>query len=82
MFRLLAHLPSLSRQQVVSLSQSSCMALVELKLTGEGRKGGGGWSGAKSYDREKAWPSIKHSILSEEYFRLAAALDYFRPMFS
>ncbi len=32
-------------------------------LTGEaGRRGG---CGAKSYDRKKAWPSIKHSTLSE-----------------
>jgi hypothetical protein len=29
--------------------------------TGEG---GGGGGGAKSYDREKAWPSKNHSILS------------------
>jgi hypothetical protein len=28
--------------------------------------GGGGEGGAKSYDREKAWPSINHSILSGE----------------
>jgi hypothetical protein len=41
MIRLLAHhLPSLSRQQIVSLSQSSCVSLVELKLTGEGREEG------------------------------------------
>jgi hypothetical protein len=26
--------------------------------------GGGGGRGAKSYDREKVWPSIRHSILS------------------
>jgi hypothetical protein len=25
---------------------------------------GWGWGGAKSYDSEKAWPSINHSILS------------------
>jgi hypothetical protein len=30
-------------------------------LTGEGEGGGGG---AQSYDREKAWSSINHSLLS------------------
>ncbi len=40
----------LSRQKVVSLSQSSCVA-VELS---DGKGGGG--RGAKSNDREKAWP--------------------------
>jgi hypothetical protein len=57
---LLAHpLPRL-RQQVVSLSQSSCVSPVELT----GGRGGGGERGvgdvrrAKSYDREKALPSI------------------------
>ncbi len=47
----------LSRQQITSLSQSSCLSPVELILTGEGGRG------AKSYDRERAWPSINHSIL-------------------
>jgi hypothetical protein len=43
MIRLLAHhLPSLSRQQIVSLSQSYCVSLVELKLTGVGREVGVG----------------------------------------
>jgi hypothetical protein len=27
-------------------------------------EGGRGWGGAESYDSEKAWSSIKHSILS------------------
>ncbi len=45
---------SLSRQQVVSLSQSSCVSPVELTEGG----------GAKSYDREKARSSINHSIVS------------------
>ncbi len=53
----------LSRQQVFSLSQSSCVSPV--KLT-DGR-GGGGWGrdgrGAKSYDREKACHSVNYSIL-------------------
>jgi hypothetical protein len=51
--------PPLSRQQVVSLSQSSCVSPVEIKC----RRGGGG-RGAKSYGPEKAWPSVYHSILS------------------
>ncbi len=66
--------PPLSRQQAVSLPQPSFVSLVEL-LTGEG--GGSGESlsfsvflcvagqGAKLYDRDKAWPSRNHSILSE-----------------
>jgi hypothetical protein len=52
----------LSRQQVVSLSQSSCVSPVELT---NGREVGGDELGAESYDRGKAWPSINHSILSE-----------------
>jgi hypothetical protein len=28
-------------------------------------RGGGGGGGAKSYDREKAWSSVNHSILSD-----------------
>ncbi len=43
------------------LSQSFCMSPVELTLWG----GGGGGHGAKSNDREKAWSSINHSMLSE-----------------
>jgi hypothetical protein len=49
-------LPLLSRLQVVSLSRSSCVSPVELS---DGRGG----RGAKSYDHEKAWSSINHSIL-------------------
>ncbi len=45
--------PPLSHQQVVTLSQSYCMSPVEHS---NGRGGGGG--GGKSYDRDKAWPSI------------------------
>jgi hypothetical protein len=44
---------------VVSLSQSSCVSPVELT-------NGRGGRGAKTYDDEKAWPSINHSILSAE----------------
>jgi hypothetical protein len=46
-----------SRQQVVYLSQSSFVSQVESILTGDG-----GWSGggAKSYDGEKAFSSVKH----------------------
>ena len=54
-----------SHQQVVSLSRSSCVSPVEL-LTGYGGRGGGGE--AKSNDREKAWSSINHSILSGGIF--------------
>ncbi len=49
------------RQQVVSLSQSSCV--LPVKLTEEGEAVGCG-RGAKSNDREKAWSSINHSMLS------------------
>jgi hypothetical protein len=51
----------LSRQQVVSLSQSTCVSPVELT---DGKRGGGGGQGAKSFESEKAWPYINHSILS------------------
>ncbi len=46
-----------SRQQVVSLPQSSCVSSL---LTGGGR----GW--AETYEREKSWSSINHSILSAQ----------------
>ncbi len=39
------------------------MSPVELILPRDGG-GGGSRRGAESYDREKAWPSILHSILS------------------
>jgi hypothetical protein len=60
----LPHPPPLpvSRQLLVSLSQSSCVSQAEL-TAGKGREGGGG-RGAESYDSEKAWPCINHSILS------------------
>jgi hypothetical protein len=51
--------PLLSRQHVVSLSQSSCVSPVGHI------DGTGGGNGAKSYDRrEKAWAAINHSIPS------------------
>jgi hypothetical protein len=56
--------PPLSRQQVVSLSQSSCLT----------QGGGEGVEGAKSYDREKAWSSIKHSILSGWLIKMIEAI--------
>jgi hypothetical protein len=51
--------PPLSRQQGVSLSQSSCVSLVDPPDS----RCGWGWSQIIPY-REKAWPSINHSILS------------------
>ncbi len=42
------------------LSQTSCGFPVGLT-----DKGGGGGGGAKSYDGQKAWSSINHSILSD-----------------
>jgi hypothetical protein len=50
----------LSRQQIVSLSQSSCVSPVEFTDRGGGELSG---RGAKSYDRKKAWPCINYSIL-------------------
>jgi hypothetical protein len=52
-------LSPLSRQQVVSLSQSSYVSSVEL-TDGRGRVRGG--EGAKLYDDLEAWSSINHSI--------------------
>ncbi len=48
----------LSRQQVVSLSHTSCASSVHRAFW---REGGGGV--VKSYDKEKAWSSINYSIL-------------------
>ncbi len=47
---------------LVSLSQSCCE--LPVNLTNERGEGVGG--GAKSYDGEKAWSSINHSILSAQ----------------
>jgi hypothetical protein len=58
----------LSRQQFVSLSQSSCVSPVELR---DGRWGGGRGGGEeepKHYDCEKALSYINHSI----YFQASA----------
>jgi hypothetical protein len=54
----------LYRQRVVFLlSRSSCVLPVELTCRKRGR--GADWCrGAESYDRENAWPSLNHSILS------------------
>jgi hypothetical protein len=66
MIRLHAHpLPPLSRQQLVSLSQSSYVSPVELT---DGRDSDGDGRKAESYDCKKAWPSINHSILSVRAF--------------
>jgi hypothetical protein len=51
----------LSRQHVVSLSQSSWLSPVELT---DGRAGEGGGRGAKSYDHDNAWPPINHATPS------------------
>ncbi len=53
----------LYRQQIVSLSQSSCVSPIQLT---DGKGGGGGRRGAEPYDRKKAWSSINCSILSGE----------------
>jgi hypothetical protein len=72
-----------SRQQAVSLSQSSCVSPVELT---DGRKAGKGVGGAKSYDREKVWPSINHSILTAlkhlvQTYHLKYDLNFHRMLF-
>ncbi len=53
-------------QQVVSLSQSSCVLPAELA----DRRGGGGEGGAKSYNGENAWSSINRLILSAPTCRI------------
>jgi hypothetical protein len=53
----------LFRQQVVSLSQSSCVLSVDLT---DG-KGGGDVRGAKSFNCEEALSSLNHSILSVDH---------------
>jgi hypothetical protein len=63
--------PPLSRQQLVSHCQSSCVSPVELT---DGRGGGEGWRGAKSYDREYGW-SINLSLLfRKEYLETIDSL--------
>ncbi len=63
MIQLLAHpVTLLSRQQIVSLSQSAYVSPVELADWERGK----GMEGAKSCDREKAWLSVNHSVLAEE----------------
>jgi hypothetical protein len=52
----------LSGQQVVSLSQSTCVSPVQLTNGIRGEEGG---KRAESYDDEKAWSSINHSRLSD-----------------
>jgi hypothetical protein len=48
-------------RQLVFLSQSSSVSTIELS---DGRVGRGG-RGANSYDCEKAWFSVNHSVLSD-----------------
>ncbi len=64
--------PPPTQQQIVSLSQSSYMSPVELT---DGRGDG---RGARSYDGEKAWPSINYSVLSGYicYFAYTAIVNY------
>ncbi len=62
------HPPPFSRQQVASLSQSSCVPSIELT---DGRGGGGGGRGAES----KAWPSINHQTLWSRLFMMSPTYD-------
>ncbi len=66
-----APFPSLSRLQVVSLSPSSSVSPVELDGGGEGVE-------AKSYDGEKAWSYINHSILSDQISHLCCLISLFQ----
>jgi hypothetical protein len=60
--------PSLSSQQVVSLSQYSCVSPIELIVVGGGGRGGRGWGRSQIIlPQERAWSSINHSILSGVY---------------
>jgi hypothetical protein len=52
--------PLLFRQEIVPLSQSTCVSPVELT-----DKGGGG-RGAKSYGSDKVWSSLNNFILFVE----------------
>ncbi len=56
-----ANRPPLAPHHLPSATCLSFSVFLSSLLTGEG---GGGGRGAKSYDREKAWPSINHSVLS------------------
>ncbi len=59
--------PSLPHPPLLSLIMSLPVCRRSILLTEEGE---GGWPGAKSYDREKAWPSIYQSILADvKYLR-------------
>jgi hypothetical protein len=64
MMWLLPHPLPLSRQQVVSLSPSYCVSLVEFT---DGRMGGGKGGDGKTYDSKKGWSFTYHSIFSGEY---------------
>ncbi len=72
MIWLLAH--SLHPSNVSNLSLSLPVFLcVSIAVTARswGRGGGRGGRGTKSYDCQKAWPSINHSILYAVYEKLA-----------
>ncbi len=60
-------LPPLPSARCLSFSAFLCVAGRHTVLTGESGErgeGGGGGRGAKLSDREKAWSSLNHSILS------------------
>jgi hypothetical protein len=65
--------PPLSLQQVVSLSQSCCVSLVELTY---GKRAGGVGGGAKSYDGENSWSFINHSIHSGSSISMYCTVYY------
>jgi hypothetical protein len=58
----LAPRPPPSTVSKLSIFLSFPVRCFSVEFTDE--KGGGGGRGAKSYEREKAWPSINHSIFS------------------
>jgi hypothetical protein len=65
MIRLLAHAPPPSSGTGSKLPLFLSLPVCRRSILLTGEEGGGG-RGAKSDDREKAWSSINHSILSGE----------------
>jgi hypothetical protein len=64
-------IPTPSPSPVSKLSSSSCVSPVELT---DGRRGGSG-GGARSYDAEKAWSYIYHSILSKKNMKYSTCIQ-------